>query len=81
MHYFLSEKEFKELVPKRQLDRTIAALAVMTNKVFNVSKLLAEAVPRNEDGWKGCVANRTTEYCTKCPALAYCPYDFKNWVK
>jgi len=72
MQFLLAESEFKALVPK-------VKLTAMTEKALRASILIAETIPRNEYGWKGCVINGTSEYCDQCPALDFCPYGYKRW--
>lgn len=72
MQFILTSSEFNALVPKSKLKD-------MTKKALKASILIAETIPRNEHGWKGCIVNRTSEYCDQCPALKYCPYGYKIW--
>lgn len=77
MQYILTAKEYNGLVPKE-------ALELKTKAAFEASKLLAETILRHNEygyGWKGCVANKTAEYCDDCPAEKFCPFEWKNWSK
>jgi len=76
MQYLLTEKEHAALV------RAPADVREeLEGSLLKVCSMVAEATPRNEHGWKGCVANRTTEYCDLCPVEEECPYQHKNWSK
>ena len=74
MEFILSKEEYDALSPKYNLDK-------MTICALEASKALAEIVERNEYGWKGCVANGTSEYCSYCPAINWCPYENKRHGK
>ena len=74
MQFLLTESEFKAFVPK-------VKLTAMTEKALRASILIAETIERNEHGWKGCVINRTSDYCNSCPALNFCPYEYKRWAE
>ena len=76
MQYILTTDEYDELISKRQLRER-----EMEHRALEACKALAEVVARNEHGWKGCVINKTTNYCDDCPALNWCPYEDKRYGK